>query len=88
MLPNIAGLVLVEFGVRLSVCFVALASLSYLGFTGSATDWGGMVHDNQGGIAVNPLATLAPVLVIALFLIGINLVRDALARAVAGRSAR
>ncbi len=87
VLPNVAGVVLVEFGIRLSVCFVALASLSYLGFSGSSTEWGAMVHDNQGGIAVNPAAALAPVVVIAVFLVGVNLVRDAVARHLALRSA-
>lgn len=87
VLPNVIGVVLVEFGVRLSVCFVALASLSYLGFSGGSAEWGAMVHDNQGGIAVNPAAVLAPVAVIAVFLIGVNLVRDAVARRLAQRSA-
>jgi len=87
VLPNVAGVVLVEFGVRLSVCFVALASLSYLGFSSGGAEWGGMVHDNQGGIAVNPWAALAPVAVIAVFLIGVNLVRDAVARRMARMSA-
>ncbi|SDY99402.1 ABC transporter permease [Herbiconiux ginsengi] len=88
VLPNIIGVVLVEFGVRLSVCFVALASLSYLGFSSGAVSWGAMIHENQGGITLQPLAVFAPVIMIAVFLLGMNLVRDALARAVAGRSAR
>lgn len=87
VLPNVLGVVLVEFGVRLSVCFVALASLSYLGFSSGSAEWGAMVHDNQGGIAVNAAAALAPVVVIAVFLIGVNLVRDAVARRMAQRSA-
>ncbi|GAB3596599.1 ABC transporter permease subunit [Microbacterium tumbae] len=88
VLPNIAGVVLVEFGVRLSVSFVALASLSYLGFGSAAASWGAMIHENQGGITLQPLAVLAPVATIAIFLLGMNLLRDALARAVAKRSAR
>lgn len=88
ILPNIAGPVLVEFGVRLSISFVVLASLSFLGFGQSGAEWGRMIHDNQGGISVQPAATLAPVLAIAVFLIGINLVRDGLARAISARSGR
>ncbi|MFT4029831.1 MAG: ABC transporter permease [Protaetiibacter sp.] len=88
LLPNISGPVLVEFGVRLSVSFVVLASLSYLGFGGGGTEWGKMIHDNQGGIAIQPIATLAPVVSIAVFLIGMNLLRDGVARAIAARSAR
>ncbi len=88
VLPNILGVVLVEFGVRLAVAFVALASLSYLGFAGDAISWGKMIHENQGGISVQPWAVFAPVLAIALFLVGMNLVRDGVARAVTERSAR
>jgi peptide/nickel transport system permease protein len=88
VLPNIASVVLVEFGVRLSICFVALASLSYLGFGSGEAEWGGMVHDNQGGIALQPLAVLAPVIVLAVFLLGMNMLRDAMAKAMTERSAR
>ncbi len=88
VLPNIAGPVLVEFGVRLSVSFVVLASLSYLGLGGAGVAWGAMIHDNQGALAIQPWAALAPVIAIALFLIGMNLVRDGISRAVAARSAR
>lgn len=88
VLPNIAGPVLVEFSVRLAVSFVAMASLSYLGFGGSGPEWGSMIEENQGGLTVQPLAALTPVLLIAVFLIGVNLLRDRLAAANAKRSAR
>jgi peptide/nickel transport system permease protein len=52
ILPNIAGPLLVQFGVRLCVSFVVLASLSYLGFSSGASDWGQMIHENQGGISI------------------------------------
>ncbi len=86
--PNIIGVVLVEFGVRLSVCFVALASLSYLGFSGSGAAWGSMIHENQGGIPLQPFAALAPVAAIGIFLLGMNMLRDSLARALARRTAQ
>lgn len=88
VLPNVAGVVLVEFGVRLSICFVALASLSYLGFGSGEVDWGTMIHENQGGISLQPFAVVGPVLALAIFLLGMNLLRDALGRALAQRSAR
>lgn len=88
VLPNVAPAVLVEYGVRLSISFVALASLSYLGFGSGDVDWGAMIHENQGGISLQPWAVVAPVLVLAAFLLGMNLLRDGLARALAARSAR
>ncbi|MFT4110055.1 ABC transporter permease [Propionicimonas sp.] len=88
VLPNVAPAVLVEYGVRASISFVALASLSYLGFGSGDVDWGAMIHENQGGIALQPWAVVAPVAVLAAFLLGMNVLRDALARALAARSAR
>lgn len=88
VLPNIAGPVMVEFSVRLAICFVVMASLSYLGFGGSGPEWGRMIHENQGGMTVQPFAALSPILMIAVFLIGMNLLRDSLATANAKRSAR
>ncbi|MGC3994434.1 MAG: ABC transporter permease [Propionicimonas sp.] len=88
VLPNVAPSVLVEYGVRLSISFVALASLSYLGFGSGDVDWGAMIHENQGGIALQPWAVVAPVAVLAAFLLGMNVIRDAVARALAARSAR
>jgi peptide/nickel transport system permease protein len=88
VLPNVAPVVLVEYGIRLSISFVALASLSYLGFGSGEVDWGAMIHENQGGISIQPWAVVAPVLALAAFLLGMNLLRDAVSRAWARRAAR
>lgn len=84
ILPNIAGPLLVEFGVRLCIVFVALASLSYLGF-GAGGDWGQMIHENQGGISIQPFAVMAPIVCIAIFLISMNLLRDSASRSIGGK---
>ncbi|SCL20004.1 peptide/nickel transport system permease protein [Micromonospora pallida] len=86
VVPNIAAAGLVEFGLRLSASYVLIASLAYLGFGGSSIDWGRMVQENQGGLAVQPWAVVVPVLCLSAFLVGVNLGRDALARALAVRS--
>ncbi|MFB9183810.1 ABC transporter permease [Dactylosporangium sucinum] len=78
--PNIAGHLLVEFGIRLAMSVVVLASLSYLGFGSTGVNWGRMIHDNQGGLTIQPWAVLAPVIAIGVFLIGMNLLRDGLSR--------
>jgi peptide/nickel transport system permease protein len=85
VLPNITAPVFVELGIRLAISTVTLASLGYLGFTGAKTDWGRMVYENQGGLTIQPWAVLAPAIAIAVFLIGMNLVSDGLARMAAGR---
>jgi peptide/nickel transport system permease protein len=84
VLPNIAGPLLVEFGVRLCISFVVLASLSYLGFSAGAGDWGQMIHENKGGIAIQPWAVLSPIACISVFLIGMNLLRDRASNAISG----
>lgn len=83
ILPNIAGVVSLELSIRLAISAVVLASLSYLGFAASGVEWGRMIHDNQGGLAIQPWAVMAPVIVLGAFLIGANLLRDAIARALA-----
>lgn len=83
ILPNITGVVSLELSIRLAISAVVLASLSYLGFAASGVEWGRMIHDNQGGLPIQPWAVMAPVIVLGVFLIGANLLRDAIARALA-----
>lgn len=83
ILPNIAGVVSLELSIRLAISAVVLASLSYLGFAASGVEWGRMIHDNQGGLPIQPWAVMAPVIVLGVFLIGANLLRDSIARALA-----
>lgn len=85
VLPNITAPVFVELGIRLAISTVTLASLGYLGFTGATTDWGRMVYENQGGLTIQPWAVLAPAIAVGVFLIGMNLVTDGLARAAGTR---
>lgn len=84
ILPNIQGAVAVEAGIRLAISLVVLASLSYLGFGTIHQEWGRMIHDNQGGLAVQPWAVIAPVSMLGVFLVGANMVREGITRAVAG----
>jgi peptide/nickel transport system permease protein len=84
VLPNIHGAVAVEIGIRLAISLVVLASLSYLGFGATRQEWGRMIHDNQGGLAVQPWSVIAPVAMLGVFLIGANMVREGITRALLG----
>ena len=84
ILPNIRGAVAVELGIRLAISLVVLASLSYLGFGATRQEWGRMIHDNQGGLAVQPWAVIAPVVMLGVFLVGANMVREGITRTVLG----
>ncbi|MDI2098726.1 ABC transporter permease [Ruicaihuangia caeni] len=83
IMPNITGVVVIELSIRLAISSVVLATLSYLGFGATADDWGSMIHQNQGGLTIQPLAVLAPVAALGCFLVGANLFRDGLSRALA-----
>jgi peptide/nickel transport system permease protein len=80
ILPNVLSVILLEFSIRLAMSVVVLASLSYLGFGAAGLAWGRMIYDNQGGLSIQPWAVLSPVLLIGMFLIGANLLRDGITR--------
>jgi len=87
ILPNLMSLVVVEFGLRLTYSIAIITVLSFLGFGQQppTPDWGLMINENRIGLAVNPWPVVAPVVLIALLTIGINLVADALLQRSAGR---
>jgi peptide/nickel transport system permease protein len=86
IMPNVTGPLAVEMGLRMTYSIGIVASLSFLGFGRQppAADWGLMINENRGGLAIQPWGVVAPVIAIALLAIGCNLVADGLARAAAG----
>lgn len=85
ILGNVTAPLSVEFGLRLTYSVALVAGLSFLGFGPQppTPDWGVMVAENQAGLKVQALATMAPVVCIALLAVGTNLVTEGLARAAA-----
>lgn len=83
ILPNVMGPVIVEFTVRLGYAIFTIATLSFLGFGAdpSVPDWGLDIAEHyqfiNGGVW---WAVLFPALAIALMIIGINLIADAIAQ--------
>ncbi|MCB8877550.1 ABC transporter permease [Acidisoma silvae] len=82
ILPNVRTTLLVESGLRLTFSIALIASLNYLSFGAQppSADWGLMIHENQIGIESNPWPVIAPVVLIALLSIGINILSDRLSR--------
>jgi peptide/nickel transport system permease protein len=82
LLPNIAGPVLADAGLRFTYSVLLIASVNFLGLglAPPASDWSLMVAENREIISNNIWAVLAPSVMIALLTIGINLCGDALAR--------
>ena len=82
LLPNIVAPLMVECGLRFAYSISLIAGLNFLGFgvQPPAADWGLMINENRIGLMGNPWPVLAPVLLIAVLTIGVNLLTDTLAR--------
>jgi peptide/nickel transport system permease protein len=86
ILPNIAGPMLADLGLRFVYVVLLLASLSFLGLgvQPPQADWGSLVRENVGALAEGGASVIAPALAIASLTIAVNLVIDNLP----GRAAR
>ena len=86
ILPNIAGPMLADLGLRFVYVVLLLASLSFLGLgvQPPAADWGSLVRENIGALAEAGASVIAPSVAIASLTIAVNLVIDNLP----GRGAR
>lgn len=82
VLPNMIGPLLAEAGLRLTYSIGLVAALGFLGFATdpAAANWGQMMNENRLGLATQPWAVMAPVLMIAVFTIATNLMADGLAQ--------
>lgn len=80
VLPNIAGLVIVQCSVSYAIAILADAALSYLQLSGGPTtpSWGLMLYQGQPVISVYPLLIVWPGVAIALAVLGFNLLGDGL----------
>jgi peptide/nickel transport system permease protein len=82
VLPNMNAPLLAEGGLRLTFSIGVVGSLGFLGFSTNpgAANWGQMIQENRLGLSTQPWAVLAPVLLIAIFCIGTNLMADGIAQ--------
>ncbi len=87
ILPNISPALIADATLRytFSVLLIAAANFLTIGLQPPASDWGLMVSQNQQYIALNPWSVAAPVAMIAMLTIGVNLLGDAIGRSL-GRS--
>ncbi|MEV8636930.1 ABC transporter permease [Streptosporangium sp. NPDC051023] len=85
ILPNITTPLLVHLGAMLTWSAGLIAAMSFLGYgvAAPAADWGLMIDENRGGLRVQPWAVLGPVVLIALFALGVNTLAEGLGRAAA-----
>jgi peptide/nickel transport system permease protein len=80
ILPNIAGLMIVQASVQFALAILAEAGLSYLGIGTQPPNpsWGRMLNDAQTYLAQAPLLAIFPGLAIAIAVLGFNLLGDGL----------
>lgn len=86
ILPMLSSPLAVEFGLRMTYSIGIVAALSFIGcgVQPPAADWGLMLNENRIGLTFQPYAMFAPVVLIAMFTIGVNFVADGMARAMIG----
>ncbi|WP_256839125.1 ABC transporter permease [Ornithinimicrobium faecis] len=80
VLPNVAGLVIVQASVSFAIAILAEAALSYLGLgtpTGEPS-WGRMLLESQNVLHRSPHLAIIPGAAIALAILGFNLLGDGL----------
>jgi ABC-type dipeptide/oligopeptide/nickel transport system permease subunit len=89
ILPNIAPVMLADFGLRYGLSIILIASMNFLGLgiAPPASDWGVMISENRYFISLNPWSVLAPAIMLGLLTIAVNLTADAYVRTL-GRSSR
>ena len=80
VLPNIAGLLIVQATIQFALAILAEASLSYLGLgTQPPTpSWGRMLNEAQPQLFQAPMLAVYPGVAIALAVLGLNLMGDGL----------
>lgn len=78
ILPNIAGIIATEFGLRFCFVFLTISALSFLGLgiQPPAADWGSMVRENATLITYADFTPLIPAFAIALLTVAVNFVVD------------
>jgi peptide/nickel transport system permease protein len=86
IVPNLVSVLMVELGLRLTFSITLIAGLTFIGFglRPPAPNWGVMINENRIGLTLNPWGVLAPIILIAVLTIGMNLLTDAFASAAIG----
>jgi peptide/nickel transport system permease protein len=82
MLPNLAGLLVVQGTIQFSLGVIAEAGLSYVGLSAQppTPSWGRMLNEAQTLTALAPSLALFPGIAVLLFVLGLNLLGEGLRR--------
>lgn len=85
LLPNLIGVVVVEFAVRTAYAVTFIGSMGFLGFgpPPPTPEWGRMINESREFIATAPWVTVAPAVAIASLVVSLNVFTDGVARGLA-----
>lgn len=80
ILPNVPGVMLVEYAMRASWAVLLISTLSFLGFGANppTPDWGLMIAEGRVAMTVVPWAVLAPIIALSSLVIGLSFAADGL----------
>lgn len=80
ILPNVPGVMLVEYAMRASWAVLLISTLSFLGFGANppTPDWGLMISEGRMAMTVVPWAVLAPIIALSTLVIGLSSAADGL----------
>ncbi|CAL9648154.1 Metal-staphylopine import system permease protein CntC [Streptomyces sp. enrichment culture] len=80
VLPLVVTTVLADAGLRFVFSLYLVSAAGFLGVGVSGSDWGTLVQEALPGAALQPYALLAPLVLIAVLAVGVNLLSDTLTR--------
>lgn len=86
LLPNVSAPLLVEASLRIAYSIGLIGAMGFLGIVADvlAPNWGVMINENRGSMAIQPWPVLLPVIAIAVLTVGAGLIADGVSRATAG----
>jgi ABC-type dipeptide/oligopeptide/nickel transport system permease subunit len=87
ILPNVTPTVSANILLQFVGALVALSGLAFLGLgvAPGTPDWGLMVAENRSNLDINPLAVIAPALLITLLAIAVTILGDRVYELLSGR---
>jgi peptide/nickel transport system permease protein len=87
LLPNVMGILLVEFAVRAGYAPILIGTLGFLGFglQPPTPEWGLMISEYRNLLTVQPMAVFGPGIMLSTLVIGLNFFTEGLSR-ILGRS--
>lgn len=83
ILPNVIGTITVEFSVRTGYAILFIGGLGFLGLGAAppSPDWGLMINEGRSTLDQSPWPVLAPAIGMAVLVVSVNLLSDAVLRA-------